>query len=94
MLLADEISLGLAPLVVQRLMTAIRSAAALGTAVILVEQHAHLALEVADRALVLSRGVIRIEGQTVDLRQDLQKLEHAYLHSDPTPNGSLPASPA
>ena len=50
LLLADELSLGLAPLVVDRLLKAVRAAADGGTAVLMVEQHARKALEYADRA--------------------------------------------
>ena len=87
LLLADEISLGLAPLVVQRLMAAVLAAAQAGTAVLLVEQHAHLALRVASRAMVLSRGGVTVEGPTAELLEDLRTIEHAYLHADPSPNG-------
>ncbi len=51
LLLVDELSLGLAPMIVQRLLTALREAADSGTAVLIVEQHAEQALRVADRGL-------------------------------------------
>jgi branched-chain amino acid transport system ATP-binding protein len=59
-LLADELSLGLAPLVVDRLLRAIRQAADHGVAVLLVEQHIAKAMEVADRAYVMRRGRIEV----------------------------------
>ncbi len=62
LLLVDELSLGLAPLIVDRLLRAVRAAADAGTAVLLVEQHIHKALAVADRVLVMTRGSIVLEG--------------------------------
>jgi branched-chain amino acid transport system ATP-binding protein len=56
LLLIDELSFGLAPRVVQRLMKAVREAADSGTAVVIVEQFARLALDIADRAYVLVNG--------------------------------------
>jgi branched-chain amino acid transport system ATP-binding protein len=78
-LLADELSLGLAPLVVERLLAAIRAAANHGTAVLLVEQHVRDALEVADRAYVLSHGRVALEGPTSDLRSRIEEIEQTYL---------------
>jgi branched-chain amino acid transport system ATP-binding protein len=80
LLLADEISLGLAPIIVSRLMQTIRTAAAeQGTGVLLVEQSARLALEVADYAYVLSHGSVVAEGTGEDLLADIGALESAYL---------------
>lgn len=80
LLLADEISLGLAPIVVTRLMHALRTAAEThGTGVLVVEQSARLALEVADYAYVLSRGEVVAQGRGDDLLADLPALESAYL---------------
>ena len=56
LLLADEMSLGLAPQIVSRLLTSVRAAADSGIAVVLVEQHARKALRVADHAVLLERG--------------------------------------
>jgi branched-chain amino acid transport system ATP-binding protein len=67
-LLADELSLGLAPLVVERLLTAVRAAADQGVAVVLVEQHVRQALAIADRVHVLRRGRIVMSGNADDLR--------------------------
>src|SRR5688500_5108988 len=61
LLLADELSLGLAPLIVERLLQAVQSAAhGGGTGVVIVEQHARKALKYADRVLVISRGRVRM----------------------------------
>jgi branched-chain amino acid transport system ATP-binding protein len=80
LLLADELSLGLAPLVVQRLLEAVRSAANdHGVGVLLVEQHVKQALRYADRAYVMRRGRIVLEGASSDLRVRLAELEQSYL---------------
>jgi branched-chain amino acid transport system ATP-binding protein len=78
-LLADELSLGLAPLVVERLLAAIRGAADRGAGVLLVEQQVRNALEVADRAYVLSGGRVVLEGPTSELRTRIHEIERAYL---------------
>ena len=56
LLLVDEMSLGLAPVIVQQMMPVVRSVADTGAAVIIVEQHVHLALDLADRAVVIANG--------------------------------------
>ena len=58
--LADEVSLGLAPLVVDRLLTALRDAADRGMAVVVVEQRARRALDIADHVVVLRRGRVEL----------------------------------
>ena len=64
LLLVDEMSLGLAPVIVERMMPVLRRVAEeLGTAVLFVEQHVALALEVADRAYVLNHGHLVLEGR-------------------------------
>jgi len=79
LLLADELSLGLAPLVVERLLTAVQDAARRGVGVLLVEQHVRSALAVADRAYVLRRGTIVMEGQAADMRSRIGEIEDSYL---------------
>ncbi len=79
LLLVDELSLGLAPLVVRRLLLAVRAAADRGVGVLLVEQHASEALSVADRVVVLRRGQVALEGSAVELRAHVGDLESAYL---------------
>jgi branched-chain amino acid transport system ATP-binding protein len=79
-LLADELSLGLAPLVVERMLAAVRRAADEGAAVLLVEQHAHQVLEIADRGYVLRRGTIELRGSATELAARVDELERAYLH--------------
>ena len=79
LLLVDELSLGLAPLVVQRLLLAVRAAADRGVGVLLVEQHAGEALSIADRVVVLRRGRVALEGRSSELRDHLGEIESAYL---------------
>ena len=82
LLLVDELSLGLAPMLVGRLLEALRTAADEdGMGVLLVEQHAGQALSVADRAYVLNRGDVIMESSSADLSADLGALERAYITS-------------
>jgi branched-chain amino acid transport system ATP-binding protein len=79
-LLVDEMSMGLAPLVVETLFDTVRKIARdHGAAVVLVEQHVRLALDVADEAAVLNRGSIVLRGTADELRSDSRTLERAYL---------------
>ena len=80
LLLLDELSLGLAPVIVEWLLPVVRSfAQERGCAVLLVEQHVHLALEVADRGYVLSHGEIVLHNDAERLRADRQLLVASYL---------------
>ena len=79
LLLVDELSLGLAPLVVRRLLHAVRAAADQGVGVVLVEQHAADALDIADRIIVLRHGEVVLTGTSAELRDQLGDLESAYL---------------
>jgi ABC-type branched-subunit amino acid transport system ATPase component len=78
-LLVDELSLGLAPKVVDRLLAAVRAAADDGLGVLLVEQHVHKALRIADRVLVMRRGSVELEGTAADLRDRVDDIQNAYL---------------
>jgi branched-chain amino acid transport system ATP-binding protein len=90
-LLADELSLGLAPMVVERLLAAVRAAADNGVAVILVEQHVRQALAVADRVSVLRRGRVVLSGGAAELRDDAEGIAAQYLTGDaPTPPTGRP----
>src|SRR5579863_5653342 len=80
LLLVDEMSLGLAPVIVERLVPILRRAAdELGASVLFVEQHVALALEVSDRAYVLTHGRIRLEGAAAELRERRELLAASYL---------------
>jgi ABC-type branched-subunit amino acid transport system ATPase component len=80
LLLLDELSLGLAPVIVERLLPVVRTfASERECAVLLVEQHVHLALEVADRGYVLSHGQIVLHNDAAHLRANRQLLVASYL---------------
>src|SRR5258708_2155177 len=80
LLLVDEMSLGLAPVIVERLIPVLRRAAdELGASVLFVEQHVALALEVSDRAYVLTHGRIGLEGPAAELRERRELLAASYL---------------
>ncbi|HEX5087745.1 MAG TPA: ATP-binding cassette domain-containing protein [Nocardioides sp.] len=83
-LLADELSLGLAPMVVERLLAAVRAAADDGVAVVLVEQHVRSALAIADRVQVLRRGRVVLDRVADDLRGDADAIAAHYLTGDET----------
>jgi branched-chain amino acid transport system ATP-binding protein len=92
-LLVDEMSMGLAPLVVEHLLPVVRRIADdTGAVVVLVEQHVGLALEVADEALVLVQGEVVLRGSAVELLRSPAVLEDAYLgggeRTDPAPAGA------
>ena len=79
-LLVDEMSLGLAPLIVANLVARVRDIATTrGVGVLLVEQHVHMALSVADRAYAMSRGRIVLEGTAAELAADRDRLTAGYL---------------
>ena len=78
LLLLDEPSMGLAPVIVQEVYRAIRALKAEGTTLLLVEQFARTALEVADYAYVMDRGAIVVQGTPEELGQDARVVE-AYL---------------
>jgi branched-chain amino acid transport system ATP-binding protein len=80
LLLLDELSLGLAPLIVEQLLPVVRQVAQeRQCGVLLVEQHVHLALEVADRGYVLSHGEIVLRNDAEHLRANRQLLVASYL---------------
>ncbi|MBA4180545.1 MAG: ABC transporter ATP-binding protein [Anaerolinea sp.] len=78
LLLMDEPSMGLSPLLVEAIFATIRSIKAQGSTILLVEQNARMALEVADRAYVLESGVITLKGSGAELAND-DSVRRAYL---------------
>ena len=82
LLMVDEMSLGLAPVIVERLLPVLREIAdQTGAGVLLVEQHVQLALEVADRAYVLNHGDLVLEGDAKHLAANRHLLEASYMGS-------------
>jgi branched-chain amino acid transport system ATP-binding protein len=80
LLMLDELSLGLAPLVVERLLPVVRRyATESGCGVLLVEPHVHLALEIADRGYVLSHGEVVLQDRAEGLRGNRQLLMASYF---------------
>lgn len=80
LMLLDELSLGLAPVVVEQLLPVIGSYAEdTGCGVLLVEQHVHLALGIADRAYVMVHGEIKLTEAAATLRDDRVLLQASYL---------------
>lgn len=75
----DELSLGLAPVVVQQLVERVAVLRDAGRTMIIVEQSVSVALSLADHALVLEKGHVRLTGPTVELREQLDRLEAAML---------------
>ena len=78
-ILIDELSLGLAPVIVNRLIPVIRSIAGSGIGVLLIEQFATVALGLATSAYVMEGGVIRYSGTAAELRGNPEMLRSAYL---------------
>ena len=78
LLLLDEPSLGLAPLLVKEIFSVIKMIRNRGVTVLLVEQNAHLSLEIADRAYVLETGSIVMEGPATEIARD-PRVKAAYL---------------
>ena len=81
-LLADELSLGLAPIVVDRLLQAVRAAADAGVGVLIVEQHVRKAMEIADRVYVMRRGRVDVSGTSAELRDRVEEIQASYLAAD------------
>ena len=78
LMMMDEPSLGLAPLIVRGIFEIIREINSRGVTILLIEQNANMALSIADYAYVLETGSITIEGSAAQLRRD-ERVRHAYL---------------
>ena len=81
LLLLDEPSMGLAPMMVARIFDVVREIAARGVTILLVEQNARLALELAHRGYVMESGEISLAGKAADLLNN-PKVREAYLGED------------
>jgi branched-chain amino acid transport system ATP-binding protein len=90
LLLVDELTLGLAPMIVEQLLGIVRAINARGTTIVLVEQSVNLALTLADRAVFLERGEVRFDGTTAALLRRDDLLRPVFLSGPPTGNGSRP----
>jgi len=77
-LLLDEPSLGLAPILVESIFKAIQQINSSGTSILLVEQNVSLALEFAQRAYVIEKGEIKLSGESKDLRESVY-VKNLYL---------------
>jgi branched-chain amino acid transport system ATP-binding protein len=99
-MLLDELSLGLAPVIVEKLLPVIRAyASQSGCGVLLVEQHVHLGLGIADRGYIMVHGEIRAERPAEVLRADQALLTASYLGGQPagaeaTSDPARPGRPA
>ncbi len=78
LLLLDEPSLGLAPAIVREIFSIIKNLRETGVTILLVEQNAHLALEISDRGYVLESGCVTLTGNASDLIED-ERVRQAYL---------------
>ena len=78
LLLLDEPSMGLAPILVDRIFDTIVDLKRNGLTILLVEQNARAALAIADRAYVLETGRVTLSGAAADIRDD-QRIQEAYL---------------
>ncbi|MBI5087475.1 MAG: ABC transporter ATP-binding protein, partial [Actinobacteria bacterium] len=78
-LVVDELSLGLAPVIVKRMMPVLERVAASGVGVLLIEQFAHVALALANGAYVLEGGRIQYSGTADELKHDPDLLKKTYL---------------
>jgi branched-chain amino acid transport system ATP-binding protein len=92
-ILVDELSLGLAPVIVKRLVPTIESVAAEGTGVLLIEQFAHIALGLARSAYVLEGGVLRYAGTAQELVERPDVLHSAYLLGEQAAAETVGADP-
>lgn len=80
LLMIDELSLGLAPVIVEQLLEVVRTLRDRGTTIILVEQSVNVALTVADTAYYLEKGEVRFHGPTAELLERPDVLRSVFLH--------------
>ena len=95
LLMIDELSLGLAPAIVEQLLPLVRDLAARGTTIVLVEQSVNLALTIAETAFFMEKGEIRFNGPTAELLDRPDVLRSVFLEGAATMIGdTAPAAPA
>lgn len=92
LLLVDELSLGLAPKIVAELLEVVRTLNREGVAVLLVDQHVDLALDIATRAYFIERGEIRFSGPAEDLRGRDDLLRSVFLRGERSAGGAVTAA--
>ncbi|MER3452345.1 MAG: hypothetical protein C4344_01195, partial [Acidimicrobiia bacterium] len=92
LLMIDELSLGLAPTVVEQLLEIVRRIRAAGTAIILVEQSINVALTVADRAYFMEKGEVRFEGATAELLERDDIVRSVFLEGAARATGARPST--
>jgi len=93
-ILIDELSLGLAPVIVNQLIPVIRALVDSGIGVLLIEQFAAVALSLATSAHVMEGGVLRYSGTAAELKAQPDLLHSAYLLRGATTTPAAPATPA
>jgi branched-chain amino acid transport system ATP-binding protein len=89
LLMIDELSLGLAPVVVEQLLGIVRAIADRGTTIILVEQSVNVALTVAERAVFMEKGEVKFSGSTAELLRRPDILRSVYLKGTGTGRGRI-----
>jgi ABC-type branched-subunit amino acid transport system ATPase component/predicted MFS family arabinose efflux permease len=92
LLMIDELSLGLAPTIVEQLLGIVRTIQESGTAIILVEQSINVALTVAERAYFLEKGEVRFEGATAELLERDDIVRSVFLEGAGRPRATRPRS--
>ena len=93
LLMIDELSLGLAPIIVDRVLTTVAELATDGLGILLVEQFADRALAFGHQAAVLARGRIVLRGPAADIRRRPDQLQTAYLGGEPNQSHSPEGEP-
>ncbi|MDP1877516.1 MAG: ATP-binding cassette domain-containing protein, partial [Actinomycetota bacterium] len=95
LLLIDELSLGLAPVIVERLVRVVRQISATGVAIVVVEQSVNVALTLAERAYFMEKGEVRFSGPTQDLLAQPEILRSVFLEGvSSQKRQKRPAAPA
>ena len=82
LLICDELSLGLAPIVVEDVYRVLRTIRDAGTALLLVEQHVRHALDLADEVVVLTKGEVVLRGAAAELREELGERLLPAVHGE------------